>query len=64
MLLGVMAMVCGIVDSVLESRYQPRGALWLWGADRPGDNPSINGLITFVYALITYVPPSKSAFGC
>jgi hypothetical protein len=55
MILGIMAMVCGIVDSVLEHRDQPMGALWLYGADRSGDNPSINGLVTFIFALITYV---------
>jgi len=54
-LLGVMAIICGIVDAVLEHRDQPTGALWLYADDRSGDNPSINGLITFVFALITYV---------
>ncbi|KXN91421.1 Phospholipid-transporting ATPase DNF1 [Leucoagaricus sp. SymC.cos] len=54
LLLGIMAMICGIVDSVLEHRDQPTGALWLYDANRPGDNPSINGLITFIFALITF----------
>lgn len=53
-LLGIMAIVCGIVDAVLEHRDQPSGALWLYADDRQGDNPSINGLITFVFALITF----------
>ncbi len=49
-----MAVVCGIVDSILQHRDYPSGALWLYGDDRPGDNPSINGLVTLVFALITY----------
>ncbi|KDR73672.1 hypothetical protein GALMADRAFT_251453 [Galerina marginata CBS 339.88] len=53
-LLAIMAIVCGIVDSVLEHRDYPRGAPWLYGANRSGDNPSINGLITFAFALITF----------
>jgi phospholipid-translocating ATPase len=50
-----MAVVCAIADSVNEHADYPRGALWLWGADRPDDNPSINGLVTWAFALITYV---------
>ncbi|KAH9484429.1 Putative phospholipid-transporting ATPase C24B11.12c [Psilocybe cubensis] len=53
-LLAMMAIACGIVDSVLEHRYYPKLAPWLFGANRPGDNPSINGLITFAFALITF----------
>jgi phospholipid-translocating ATPase len=49
-----MASVCGIVDSVLEHRYYPRGALWLYGDNLPDDNPSINGLVTWAFALITF----------
>jgi phospholipid-translocating ATPase len=48
-----MATACGIADSVLEHRYYPRNALWLYGDNRDGDRPSVNGLITFVFALIT-----------
>lgn len=55
LILALMAMACGIVDSILEHRQQPNGALWLYGANRPGDNPSINGLVTLAFALITYV---------
>ncbi|KAI0053960.1 phospholipid-translocating P-type ATPase [Auriscalpium vulgare] len=54
LLLGVMVAVCGIVDSVLEHRYYPRNAPWLFDDNRRGDNPSINGLITAVFALITF----------
>ncbi|KAJ3576886.1 hypothetical protein NP233_g123 [Leucocoprinus birnbaumii] len=53
-LLGIMAMVCAIVDSYLEHRDQPNGALWLYNDNQSGDNPSINGLVTFVFALITF----------
>lgn len=62
MLLAMMAIACAIVDSVLEHRDYP-GAPWLFWANRSGDNPSINGLITFFYALITYVlRPASSSF--
>ncbi|KAF9449587.1 phospholipid-translocating P-type ATPase [Macrolepiota fuliginosa MF-IS2] len=54
MLLAIMAIICGVLDSVLQRHYYHTGALWLWGANRPGDNPSINGLITFAFALITF----------
>ncbi|KAF8912154.1 phospholipid-translocating ATPase [Gymnopilus junonius] len=53
-LLAIMAVVCGIVDSVLEHRKYPEGAPWLYDANRPSDNPSINGLVTFAFALITF----------
>ncbi|PPQ86909.1 hypothetical protein CVT25_009795 [Psilocybe cyanescens] len=53
-LLAMMATACGIVDSVLEHRDYPKGAPWLFGANRSGDNPSINGLITFFFAMITF----------
>jgi phospholipid-translocating ATPase len=54
-ILAAMATVCAIVDSVLEHHYYPRQAPWLWGDNRSDDNPSINGLITWAFALITYV---------
>ena len=54
-LLALMATTCGIVDSVLEHRYYPESAPWLYDDNRSGNNPSINGLITFCFALITYV---------
>ena len=54
-LLALMATTCGVVDSVLEHRYYPESAPWLYDDNRPGNNPSINGLITFCFALITYV---------
>ncbi|KAH8825414.1 phospholipid-translocating ATPase [Flagelloscypha sp. PMI_526] len=54
LLLCVMSVACAVSDTVNEHRDYPRGALWLYGADQPNDNPSINGLITWAYALITF----------
>ena len=54
-LLALMATACGIVDAVLEHRDAPRSAPWLYDDNQSGNNPSINGLITFFFALITYV---------
>ncbi|KAJ3502675.1 hypothetical protein NLJ89_g8782 [Agrocybe chaxingu] len=53
-LLAVMCVVCAIVDSSLEKQYFPLGAPWLYGADLPDDNPRINGLITWAFALLTF----------
>jgi phospholipid-translocating ATPase len=58
LILTIMGVVCGIADSVLEHHYYPRQAPWLFGANRSDDNPSINGLITLIFAFITFVPPS------
>ena len=55
LILAVMAVVCAIVDSVLEHRLYPRGAPWLFDDNRSDDNPTINGLVTWAFALITYV---------
>ena len=54
-ILAAMALVCAIVDAVLEQRYAPLHAPWLFGDDAKYDNPHINGLITFFYAILTYV---------
>ena len=54
-LLGIMAVVCGVIDSVLEHHYFPRQAPWLFDDNRSGDNPSMNGLITLLFAFITFV---------
>ncbi|KAG2019851.1 phospholipid-translocating ATPase [Coprinopsis cinerea AmutBmut pab1-1] len=54
LVLAVMAIVCGVVDSILQHRYLGSEAPWLYDADRPGDNPSVNGVITFFFALITF----------
>ncbi|KAI0311567.1 hypothetical protein OF83DRAFT_1068591, partial [Amylostereum chailletii] len=53
-ILAIMAVVCAIVDSVLEQRYFPRGAPWLFNDNRSDDNPHINGLVTWAFALITF----------
>ncbi|KAG6908584.1 hypothetical protein DXG01_004071 [Tephrocybe rancida] len=53
-ILAIMAIVCGIVDSVLEHRDYPLSAPWLFLDNQSDDNPSINGLITWAYALITF----------
>ena len=49
-----MAMTCGIVDAVLEQRNFPLGAPWLFGDTQGDDNPHINGLLTAIFALITF----------
>ncbi|TFK89441.1 phospholipid-translocating P-type ATPase [Polyporus arcularius HHB13444] len=54
LILAVMAIVCGIVDAVLEQRYFPMGAPWLYGDTQSDDNIHINGLITAIFALITF----------
>ncbi|EEB88362.1 hypothetical protein MPER_13839, partial [Moniliophthora perniciosa FA553] len=53
-LIFVMAAVCAIVDSTLEKEYYPLDAPWLFGANQSDDNPSINGIITFLFALLTF----------
>jgi phospholipid-translocating ATPase len=50
-----MAVACGIADSILEKRFYPVGAPWLYGDNGKDDNPSINGLVTWAFALITSV---------
>ncbi|RPD70538.1 hypothetical protein L226DRAFT_574648 [Lentinus tigrinus ALCF2SS1-7] len=54
LILTIMAIVCGIVDAVLEQRYFPLGAPWLYGDTQSDDNPRINGLIAAVFALIAF----------
>ncbi|KNZ81951.1 Putative phospholipid-transporting ATPase C24B11.12c, partial [Termitomyces sp. J132] len=53
-ILAIMAVVCAIVDSVLEHHYFPRNAPWLFLDNQSDDNPSINGLVTWAFALITF----------
>ncbi|QRV87362.1 phospholipid-translocating P-type ATPase [Ceratobasidium sp. AG-Ba] len=53
-LLAIMAVVCAIVDSTLEKRAYREGAYWMAYATQRDDNPSINGLVTFANALITF----------
>ena len=52
-LLAVLAIACAIADSILEQRFFPLGAPWLFLDNSPGDNPKINGLVTFAFALLT-----------
>jgi phospholipid-translocating ATPase len=54
-ILLAMGVTCGIIDSVLEHHYFPKQAPWLFDDNRSGDNPSVNGVVTFFWALITYV---------
>lgn len=54
LLLAVMAVACGIADSLLEVYYYPLDAPWLYGDNQTDNNPQINGLITFAFALITF----------
>lgn len=53
-LLALMTIMCAIVDHFLEKAQYPQGAYWLYGDNRSGDNPSINGLITWANALIAF----------
>ncbi|KAG6899806.1 hypothetical protein C0993_006629 [Termitomyces sp. T159_Od127] len=53
-ILAIMAVVCAIVDSVLEHYYYPRDAYWLYNDNQSDDNPSINGLVTWAFALVTF----------
>ncbi|KAF8205548.1 phospholipid-translocating ATPase [Mycena galopus ATCC 62051] len=53
-LLAVMAIACGISDSVIEKADYPEGAPWLYDDNRNNDNPRINGFITWAFALITF----------
>ncbi|PBK93272.1 phospholipid-translocating P-type ATPase [Armillaria gallica] len=53
-ILASLSTICAIVDSALEKHYYPMGAPWLYGDDQSDDNPSINGLVTWAYALLTF----------
>ncbi|KAF8077575.1 phospholipid-translocating ATPase [Lyophyllum atratum] len=53
-ILGALAICCAIADSLLQVKYLPLGAPWLYGADLSDDNPRINGLITWAYSLLTF----------
>jgi phospholipid-translocating ATPase len=53
-LLAVVAVVCAIVDYFNEKRWDRQQAYWELYADSGGDNPSINALITFANAFITF----------
>lgn len=51
--MGGMAAICAIVDSILELRLFPRQAPWLFRDDTSGDNPRVNGIVTWAFALLT-----------
>lgn len=53
-ILATMAVVCGIADSQIERVKYPEGAPWLYNDNEANDNPEINGLITWAFALITF----------
>lgn len=55
LILAILATVCAIADTSLEKEYYPLGAPWLYGDDQSDDNPRINGLITWAFAILTYV---------
>lgn len=63
-ILAIMAVVCGIADYKIETVKFAEGAPWLYGDNTSDDNPRINGLITWAFALITFVfllmPPMKA----
>jgi len=50
-----MAVACGIADSQIEKQRYSEGAPWLYGDNTSSNNPNINGLITWAFALITSV---------
>jgi phospholipid-translocating ATPase len=52
-ILAIMAIICAIADSALEKKFLPLNAPWLYGDDRSNDNPKINGLVTWAFALLT-----------
>jgi len=56
-----MAVVCAIADFKIEQTKYPE-APWLYGDDVSDDNPKINGLITWAFALITFVFMMLSLF--
>ncbi|KAG6902242.1 hypothetical protein C0995_002614 [Termitomyces sp. Mi166 len=53
-ILGVLATVDAIADSLSEVKYFPLDAPWLYGDTQSDDNPRINGLVTWVYSLLTF----------
>ncbi|KAF8880731.1 hypothetical protein CPB85DRAFT_1442956 [Mucidula mucida] len=53
-ILATLATICAIADSTLEKHYYPLGAPWLFADNQRDDNPSINGLITWAFALLTF----------
>lgn len=53
-ILAVIAVVCALVDHYNQVRWYQQQAYWELYADTSGDNPNINGLVTFANAFITF----------
>jgi phospholipid-translocating ATPase len=53
-ILGLIAMVCAIVDHFNEKKWYRMDSYWTLYDDTSGDNPNINGLVTFANAFITF----------
>lgn len=54
LLLAVVSAVCAIVDHFNEVQWNKEQAYWELFANQSGDNPNINGLVTFANGLITF----------
>lgn len=54
LIIAIIAVVCAIVDSLLEQYYHKRSAYWTFASEQNDDNPHINGLIAFANSLITF----------
>ncbi|WWC87350.1 uncharacterized protein L201_002239 [Kwoniella dendrophila CBS 6074] len=54
LILALIAMVCAIVDHINEVRWNREQSYWMLYADSSGDNPNVNGIITFLNAFITF----------
>ncbi|KAA1069823.1 hypothetical protein PGT21_033797 [Puccinia graminis f. sp. tritici] len=55
--LGLLALMCifnAIGTRFSDQYYRDRGSYWTVNEDSSGDNPSLNGLIGFANAMITY----------
>jgi phospholipid-translocating ATPase len=52
-LLALVSVVCAIVDHFNEVKWDKEQAYWELYADSKGDNPNINGLVTFANSFIT-----------
>ncbi|WAR60038.1 hypothetical protein PtB15_11B680 [Puccinia triticina] len=55
--LGLLALMCifnAIGTRISDGYYRARGSYWTVAEDSPGDNPTLNGLIGFANAMITY----------
>lgn len=53
-ILACLCVFCAIGTHFFESYYYKRNSYWTFGDDIGGDNPSINGLVGFANAMITF----------